>query len=244
MKYGILGDIHSNLEALQAVLDECRRQGVDRVLSVGDVVGYGAAPRECLALLLEADVQIVKGNHDAACTGELDLLYFNPYAREAVLWTTGQLTSQELKRLSDLPLTIDLEHCSVAHGTYHEPERFDYVQSTDDANSSLDHQPRLVCFVGHTHVPVTLLRTNDDPYRTGYTLESEVEFRDVSRALVNVGSVGQPCDENPLAALGIYDTDANLYRLHRLTYDVEREAKRIRDAGLPHVLADRLHLGV
>jgi len=244
MKYGILGDIHSNLEALQVVLDECRRQGVDRVLSVGDVVGYGAAPRECLALLIENDVQIVKGNHDAACTGEIDLMYFNPYAREAVLWTTGQLTAQELKRLAALPLTIDLEHCSVAHGTYHEPERFDYVQTTEDANSSLDHQPRLVCFVGHTHVPVTLLRMKDDPYRTAYTHEDEVDLNDMTRALVNVGSVGQPRDENPLAALGIYDSETNLYRLRRLEYDVERESKRIREAGLPHVLADRLHLGV
>lgn len=244
MKYGILGDIHANLEALQTVLGECRRLGVDRVLSVGDVVGYGAAPRECLALLTELDVQIVKGNHDAACTGELDLLYFNPYAREAVLWTTGQLTAQELKRLADLPLTIDLEHCSVAHGTYHQPERFDYVQTTEDGNASLDLQPRLVCFVGHTHVPVTLLRTKDDPYRTGYTLEDEVDLNELTRALVNVGSVGQPRDENPHAALGVYDSDSNVYRLHRFEYDVEREAKRIRDAGLPHVLADRLHLGV
>jgi len=244
MKYGILGDIHSNLGALQAVLDECERQGVDRLLSVGDVVGYGAAPRECLSLLAEVGAQVVKGNHDAACVGEIDLLSFNPYAREAALWTAEQLTAQERCTLAELPLTIDVEHCSVAHGTYHEPERFDYVQTTNDAEASLDTQPRLVCFVGHTHVPVTLLRSRDDPYRTAYTHETEVELNDVTRALINVGSVGQPRDENALAALGIFDSDANLYRLIRVEYDVEREAKRIRDAGLPHVLADRLHLGV
>lgn len=244
MKYGILGDIHSNLSALEAVLDECRRQGVERILSVGDVVGYGAAPRDCLALLQEHDVAIVKGNHDAACVGEADLVCFNPYARAAVLWTIEQLTRDELKRLAALPMTLDLDHCSVAHGTYHEPERYDYVQTTGDADPSLDHQPRAVCFVGHTHVPVTLLRTRDDPDRTAYTMEDVVELGEATRALVNVGSVGQPRDENPLAALGVFDSATNVYALHRVAYDVERESKRIREAGLPHVLADRLHLGV
>ena len=244
MKYGILGDIHANLEALQAVLDESERQGVDRLLSVGDVVGYGAAPRECLALLNEVKALIVKGNHDAACVGEIDLLTFNPFAREAALWTAAQMDASELKQLAALPLIVDLEHCSVAHGTYHEPERFDYVQTTRDADSSLNAQPKLVCFVGHTHVPVTLLRMKDDPFRTAYTHEKVIELQDVTCALINVGSVGQPRDENPLAALGIFDSDKSIFSLVRVQYDVEREAKRIRDAGLPHVLADRLHLGV
>lgn len=244
MKYGILGDIHGNLSALRAVLAELEKERVDRYLSVGDVVGYGAAPRECIQLLREIDATVVKGNHDAACVGELDVVYFNNYARAAVHWTQGELSKQDTAWLSGLPLIANLEHACVAHGTYYRPELFDYVQSTTDADPSLNALQLPVCFVGHTHHPVTLLRLRDEPLRTAYTEDTEVDLAESHRALVNVGSVGQPRDEDPRAAFAVYDTERERVWIRRVEYDIEREAARIRGAGLPNALAERLFLGV
>lgn len=244
MKYGILGDIHANLSALRAVLAALEKDNVDRVLSVGDIVGYGAAPRPCIEILREMGVVVVKGNHDAACVGELDLLYFNNYARAAVRWTQSVLVESESRWLAELPMIHNLDHCSVAHGTFHRPELFDYVQSTTDADPSLDAMPLSVCFVGHTHHPVTLMRMRDDPLRTAYTEDTEIDLSESHRALINVGSVGQPRDEDPRAAYAVYDTEAERVWIKRVPYDIEREAARIRTAGLPSALADRLFLGV
>ena len=134
MKYGILGDIHSNLSALRAVLERMDVAGVDTFVSVGDVVGYGAAPSECIALLRERGAVVVKGNHDAACVNELDERTFNPYARAAVAWTRTVISAEERRWLKGLPLVATLEHCQVAHGTLHRPELFDYILSLSDAD--------------------------------------------------------------------------------------------------------------
>lgn len=244
MRYGVLGDIHSNLAALDAVLDRFEAEGVERILSVGDIVGYGAHPSECIRRVRSVGATVVKGNHDAACVGELELRYFNGPARAAVLWTQGVVSPEELRWLKSLPLTVDLEDCCVGHGTYFRPELFDYIQSTSDADPSLDAMPVPVCFVGHTHVPVTLLRLAEDPAHTAYTLESEIDLSEAHRALINVGSVGQPRDEDPRAAYGIFDSRERRAWIRRVAYDVEAEAQAIRAAGLPPVLADRLFLGV
>jgi len=244
MKYGILGDIHGNLSALDVALAAFRDARVERIVSVGDVVGYGAAPRECIERLRQLDAVVVKGNHDAACTGEIEIRFFNNYARDAVRWTQSVLTEDELAWLRALPLVAQLEHCSVAHGTYHRPEMYDYIQSTTDADPSLDEMILPVCFVGHTHVPVTLLRLKDDPLRTAYTVDPEIDLSESARALVNVGSIGQPRDEDPRTAFAIYDSREDRVSIRRAAYDIDVEARRIRAAGLPSVLADRLFLGV
>jgi diadenosine tetraphosphatase ApaH/serine/threonine PP2A family protein phosphatase len=185
------------------------------------------------------------GNHDAACIDRLDMVYFNPYAREAALWTQSMLSKEDRLWIAGLPLARHLEHCSVAHGTLYRPELFDYIQSPQDADPSLDIMPLRVCFVGHTHVPVTLLRLKDDPsQRTAYTTDVDIVVADASRALVNVGSVGQPRDEDPRTAYAIYDSALEQVWIRRLEYDIEQEAHRIRKAGLPPMLADRLFLGV
>jgi len=244
MRYAVLGDLHANLTALEAVLSALDGHEVDALLSVGDVVGYGAAPQEVIQLLREAEATVVKGNHDAAVTGELDATWFNPYARAAVEWTAAKLTREEMAWLEELPLTAHLEHCAVAHGTPTWPERFDYVQCTEDADPSLDALREPVCFIGHTHVPVTILRLAETPDRTSYTTDDAVDISDTTVALINVGSVGQPRDEDPRAAFGLYDSEQGRYELHRVEYDIQREDARIRAAGLPENLADRLHKGV
>lgn len=244
MRYGILGDIHANLCALETVLAALEKENVEKILSVGDIVGYGAAPRECIAMVREVGTTVVMGNHDAACVDRLDMMYFNPYAKAAVQWTQGELGDVEKTWLESLPLETHLEHCSVAHGTLYRPELFDYIQTPQDADPSLDIMPLPVCFVGHTHVPVTLMRLRDDPTRTAYTTDDEVDVEEAHRALVNVGSVGQPRDEDRRTGYAVYDSDAPRVWIRRLEYDIEREAHRIRSAGLPSMLADRLFLGV
>lgn len=244
MKYGVLGDIHGNLSALETVLGCMDQERVDRLISVGDVVGYGAAPRDCIRILQERRAHVVLGNHDAACVDLLDVSTFNNYARAAVTWTKGVLTREDRAWLHALPMTVHLEHCSVAHGTLHRPELYDYIQSTTDADPSLDEMPLPVCFVGHSHVPVALLRLRDDPTRTFYTKDPVVDTDEAHRALINVGSVGQPRDEDPRAAYAIFDTEAGHVRIERVAYDIAREMRRIREAGLPEMLAARLEWGV
>ena len=244
MRYAVLGDIHSNLGALNTVLEAIDRAGVDRILSVGDVVGYGAAPSECIELLRERETIVVKGNHDAAVTGELDDMTFNRYAREAVAWTKTQLDSQDFAWLRGLPLMVTLEHCQLAHGNIDEPSRFEYIRTPGDANPSLDHLTRPVGFVGHTHMPIALLRPTDAGGRTAYAPEVDLDLAESERCLVNVGSVGQPRDEDHRTGWVLFDSDAGRVSIERLEYDIEREAARIRKAGLPRVLGDRLYLGV
>jgi predicted phosphodiesterase len=244
MRYGILGDIHSNLSALQTVLARMDAAGVETLVSVGDVVGYGGAPSECIAILRERGAIVVKGNHDAACVGELDDRTFNPYARAAVAWTRTVLSASEKRWLSALPMVATLQHCQIAHGTLHDPELYDYILSLSDADPSLDEMVRPACFVGHSHIPLTVMRFADDPQRTAYTYETEIDLSETVRALVNVGSVGQPRDENPDSAYALYDTRAKRVSILRTSYDIEAEIARIQAAGLPSVLGERLRLGV
>jgi diadenosine tetraphosphatase ApaH/serine/threonine PP2A family protein phosphatase len=244
MKYAILGDIHANLLALRAAIEDAEQRGARKFLSVGDIVGYGAAPRECIALLRETGAIAVKGNHDAAATGDLELGMFNPHARAAIVWTRATLTRDELQWLSMLPLTLDLTECSVSHGTYHRPELFDYLLAESDADASFHVLPTPVCFVGHTHVPMAFVRLCDDPFRTSRMEGPAFPLGEVSKALVNVGSVGQPRDDDPRAPYALFDSQAQLVEIRRVAYDVEREGARIRSAGLPAVLAERLRLGV
>ncbi|MEM6671230.1 MAG: metallophosphoesterase family protein [Planctomycetota bacterium] len=244
MRYAILGDVHSNLAALEAVLDEVDALSADALLQVGDVVGYGAAPREVIEILRERTAIVVKGNHDAACVREVDERLFNPNARAAVEFSRSAMSADDLRWLEELPLVLKTDDLVLSHGTLARPERFDYIQCTEDADPSLDELDRPVCFLGHTHVPVSIMRLVDSPHRTSYTIDRTIDLTESTVALVNVGSVGQPRDEDPRAAFAIYDTETQTVELRRVEYDVEREADRIRRAGLPDMLADRLFLGI
>ncbi|MEO0653052.1 MAG: metallophosphoesterase family protein [Planctomycetota bacterium] len=244
MRYGILGDIHANLTALGVALSVLDDAKVDAIISVGDVVGYGAAPRECIDLLKSRQVHVVRGNHDAACCGQLDDEYFNRYAREAVRWTRKQLSEQELRWLSELPLTLELEHCHVAHGTLAGAEHFDYLLGVENARPSIQAMTKPVCFVGHSHLPVTVMEPRESVGRLGYSPDPTVDLSESRRAIVNVGSVGQPRDEDPRLAVALYDVDEAWVRIERHPYDIETEANRITEAGLPKILGDRLWLGI
>ncbi|TAH37153.1 MAG: metallophosphoesterase [Planctomycetota bacterium] len=240
---GILGDLHANLSALTAVLEVLDREAITEIYCVGDIVGYGPRPNEVMDLIRERNVRSVAGNHDWALLGRIDAAYFNPYALAAIDWTRARITRDHLDYLAALPLRIDEHDFCIFHGALPEPEAFNYLQSFPAARAALGDFTAAVGFCGHTHVPMNFVQS---PGRR----ELEWHFHDDwvlkldDRAVINVGSVGQPRDENPLTPVGIYDTGSRRMRLPRVPYNIPGEQKLIRKAGLPSILGDRLVHGI
>lgn len=240
MRYGIYSDIHGNLEALQAVLEVLEKEKVDQYLCLGDIVGYGANPSDCLKLVLEYDSLIVAGNHDYAVAGKLNIDFFNPFAKQAVMWTREQLTENERDFLANLDLVQKIDNIlTIVHGNLNFPELFDYVQSSYDAHLALELLDTPAGFMGHSHVPIAFFQGAT----AGFSMEEEIFVDKQIKTLVNVGSVGQPRDENPFSCCAVYDTEAQKVWLHRVEYDIETATEKIERAGLPSILAERLRYG-
>lgn len=242
-KIGILGDIHSNLSALEAVLSLLDLHDVTETYCVGDVVGYGPRPNEVTELLRSRGVKCVAGNHDWALLGRIDSSYFNPYALEALQWTKKQLNSENRQFLEDMPLRIDDPDFCIFHGALPDPEDFNYLQSFPAARASLGDFEAPVGFCGHTHVPMNFIQKPERSDLEWHFLE-DWRLNENERAVINVGSVGQPRDENQLAPVGIYDVAQRRMRLPRTPYNIPLEQKLIRKAGLPSILGDRLKHGI
>ena len=240
MRYAILSDIHSNLEALEAVLLDCRRQGIEAYVCLGDIVGYGANPAECVQLTRKFAKRCVAGNHDYAVAGKIDVSYFTKDGQAAVFWTQQNVSFETIEFLSQLPVTDRGGDFVMAHGTLHDAGRFQYLTDVVDAAESFACMEEKVCFVGHTHVPKIFVHAGQNVYELPGQ-ETEVDQR--YRYIVNIGSVGQPRDGIPLAAYGIFDTGAGLIGVHRVRYDIAGAQRKIRAAGLPENLAKRLELG-
>lgn len=246
MRIGILGDIHANAEALRAVVEAARADRVDQWVQVGDIVGYGPEPSVCIDIVRELQCVTCMGNHDAAVLDRLDTSYFNNFARTAIHWTRSRLRKTDLEFLGGLELVVRRPTFTVVHGTMHLPEQFGYVISPVEALDSLEHQDTQLCFVGHSHVPAIYLRRDaapDDIHVVPHS-EAEICYRGFDKVLMNVGSVGQPRDEDPRAAYGLVDTDLQIASIRRVPYDIPGVQRKILAAGLPEVLANRLALGV
>ncbi len=240
MRYAIISDIHSNLEALDAVLSDCREEGVEKFLCLGDIVGYGADPSECIQRLKELDVTIVAGNHDWAVAKKIEPTNFNAVAKEAVLWTRENLKSQDIDYLYQLELSKNFDGFHLVHATLHEPEQFIYLNDIEESRKTFALMDRQICFLGHTHVPVVFIEHNND---IKIWDRFECHFESDKKYIVNVGSVGQPRDRNPQAAYGIYDRDKSSLHIKRIPYDIATAQEKILNAGLPMSLAYRLALG-
>ncbi len=239
MKYAVIADIHANLDAFEVVLEDARNQKCTHYACVGDVVGYGANPKECLEIVRRMNMPCVKGNHDEYCSSEEELEGFNPHAAEAVQWTRKQLSDDDRRWLRDLKYVRLVASFSMVHATLDQPERWGYVFDKLMAAASFTYQNTSVCFFGHTHVPVAFIR--DSVVRGGTYSKFRVEPG--RKYFVNVGSVGQPRDNNPKAAYVIYDLNEGSIELRRLDYDIAKVQKKILDAGLPPRLAERLAFG-
>jgi diadenosine tetraphosphatase ApaH/serine/threonine PP2A family protein phosphatase len=240
MKYAILGDIHSNLEALQVVLDHAKSQHCTHYVSLGDIVGYGPNPKECLDIVRKLNCPVVMGNHDEYCASILDLTGFNPMASEAIKWTRDQLSDGDREWLRNLKYSHALESFTVVHATLDLPEKWAYVFDKLAAAASMNYQRTAVCFNGHTHVPVAFIRTAMGIQGGMYT---KIKIEVGKKYFINAGSIGQPRDRNPAAAYVTYDFASSLVELHRVDYDVGATQRKIRNAGLPPSLAERLEYG-
>ena len=233
MKYAIISDIHANLEALQKAFEIIDEKKVDEIICLGDIVGYGANPNECVDLVRSRCSTIVLGNHDAAAL-EPSLAYdFNAAAKKAILWTAEQCTDTSIALLSSLPMVERREHILFVHSSPCSPEAWDYIMDAKDAAAAIRCFDEKLCFIGHTHVPGTFSRQG-----RAKSITWEDQF------LINVGSVGQPRDGNPMLSFGVFDSSTWEYQLIRSKYNIQQAAEKIYAAGLPEELGFRLLYGM
>lgn len=268
-KYAILSDIHANGDALKVVLEKCRELAVDRYVSLGDIVGYNAEPRECLHLVRDLNwAAMVRGNHDEyTANGNTEMSGFNPHAKFAVNWTRQQLTDEERAWLVSMPFrsTIPGTNSTVVHATLDTPENWGYIFDAHHAADNFSYQFTQICFCGHSHVPVAFVKkpitslnersiddlpewttnTDDETANVDFNCADElpVEIRVGYKYLFNVGSIGQPRNRDPRASFAVFDTDNHVITRYRLPYDIGAAQNKIIDAGLPERLALRLAAG-
>lgn len=239
MRYGIISDIHSNLEALEAVLEDAQRQNIDSFICLGDIVGYGANPNECIQRVQQLTEQVVVGNHDHAAVGLTDISYFNVHAKRAVEWTAKVLSPENSYYLSKLPFTIQAGNLFFVHATPADPPAWNYLITPRMALVEFDVFEGLCCFIGHSHQPIIFRQKSGSHPRM---VETMVCAQD-EKYIVNVGSVGQPRDGDPRCCYAIFDNHDCHLQLRRVTYDVQAAQRKILQAGLPPVLAIRLAHG-
>ena len=239
MRFAIFSDVHGNLEALEAVLADARERKCTRFVCLGDVVGYNANPRECVERVRELDCPAVKGNHDEAASRLSPPGDLNEIAERAIAWTRDHLTDPDKEWLRGLPLQTRVHDFTTVHATLDTPEQWGYVFNNLDAAASFTYQRTNVCFFGHTHVPMVFVR--DESVRRERVEHVRIEA--AKKYFINMGSVGQPRDGNWRAAYGIYDTENNLVQQFRVKYDLAAVQKKIAEAGLPRLLAERLAIG-
>ncbi len=239
MRFAIFGDIHSNLEALEAVLADARDAGCTHYVCLGDVVGYNANPHECVEIVRSLECPVVKGNHDEQASIETDLDGFNPLAEEAINWTREHLAEEDKVWLRDLRMVRQVRDFTIVHATLDTPGKWGYVFNQLDATASFNYQHTNICFYGHTHAPRAYVR--DTTVKSVPLDQLRIEPR--KKYFINVGSVGQPRDGDWHAAYCIFHTDHHTVELRRIEYDIYTAQDKIVEAGLPQRLADRLAQG-
>jgi putative phosphoesterase len=221
MRYGIVADIHGNLEALEAVLRQLEGK-INQIVCLGDIVGYGPNPNECCEILRKRNIPSVAGNHEKATAGELELTCFNKNAAAAIRWTQKEILSENLEYIKGLPLTLDFPGFEIVHGSLKDPAK-EYLTNLSEALPTFELMKKPLLFVGHTHRPLNLEREG--------------------KKIINPGSVGQPRDGDPRAAYIIYDDKTGEAQLFRINYDIEAVQNKMKAADLPQFLIERLAFG-
>jgi diadenosine tetraphosphatase ApaH/serine/threonine PP2A family protein phosphatase len=237
MKIAILSDIHSNLEALDAALEYIRGRDIDNIYCLGDIVGYGPNPNECVERIRENCKVALMGNHDYAAVGMADIEYFNDYARASVFWTRDTLSQENLTYLESLPFSYEEEAFLLVHSSPSNPSRWHYILSREIAEIEMDYFKQPLCFIGHSHVPVVY--SADQAIREHH-ISLDTDGR---KYIINVGSIGQPRDGEPKLCFVVYDTESRELEYVRLHYPVNTTYEKIIKNGLPVFLAERLLKG-
>lgn len=242
MRYAIISDVHANLEALEVVLSDIDRRQPDAMICLGDFVGYGPDPVACVERLRPRLSGAVVGNHDLAAAGTLDIEDFNPFAQAAILWTREQLTAPVRTYLRDLPSHITPDGFLAVHGSVRDPVE-EYIIDPYTARASFLARSFQLCVVGHTHVPAVFTLNGNAVSAAPFPAGEPLRLAQERRYIINVGSVGQPRDGDPRAAYVWFDEQARTITMIRLVYPVERTQRKMADAGLPAMLAERLAHG-
>jgi diadenosine tetraphosphatase ApaH/serine/threonine PP2A family protein phosphatase len=246
LRVGVISDVHSNLPALKAVLESIEAAGPEEIWCLGDVVGYGAQPDECTALVRERCACVLNGNHDLAVTGGIEAATFSETARAAVDWTKANASAETVEYLKGLSPAGEREGFGLFHASPRDPI-WEYVLSIDQAEAGLDAQGERIALIGHSHVALYFTRppsTGRRSFATG-AQAGDGDLLDLAAGewLLNPGSVGQPRDGDPRAAWLEVDTDERTARYHRVRYDAVAAGAAILEAGLPTALAERLQIG-
>ena len=241
MKILVISDLHANKTALEAVIEDAGQ--VDATWCLGDVVGYGPDPNECIERIrFLPNLTCLMGNHDAAVIEQIDIISFNAEARLAVEWTQSVITPASLKFLKSLSSTAKVEGQTLAHGSPRHPV-WEYLLDSRSVIENFEHFETPFCFVGHTHLPV-IYQLDGQHQLPDQIIPGEGQPIELQpRAIINPGSVGQPRDRNPEAAYAIFDSESNVLTHHRAAYDVKAVQKRMRAARLPARHINRLEIG-
>jgi predicted phosphodiesterase len=239
MRIALFGDIHANLEALEAVLKDASEQGVTEYVCMGDIVGYNADPSACLGIVRAMNCPTVKGNHDEDASGSHSLESMNPVAAAALEWTRQQLTDEQRQWLARLRMVRQVSDFTVVHSTLDQPANWNYVTNRFDAMSNFSYQFTPICFHGHTHVPRVYMKTD----KVQEVFSDSVAIEDGAKYFINVGSVGQPRDGDWRACYAIYDLEHQMVVFRRVDYDIAETQRKIMAAGLPPMLAERIQEG-
>ena len=239
MRIALFGDIHANLEALEAVLKDASEQGVTEYVCMGDIVGYNADPSACLEIVRAMNCPTVKGNHDEDASGSHSLESMNPVAAAALEWTRQQLTDEQRQWLARLRMVRQVSDFTVVHSTLDQPANWNYVTNRFDAMSNFSYQFTPICFHGHTHVPRVYMKTD----KVQEVFSDSVAIEDGAKYFINVGSVGQPRDGDWRACYAIYDLEQQMVVFRRVDYDIAETQRKIMAAGLPPMLAERIQEG-
>ncbi len=241
MKYAVLSDVHSNLDALRAVLKDIKDKEIKEIIFLGDAVGYGPEPNECVDVLRNECSIMLAGNHDHAVLGLTDIEYFNPIAKQAILWTREQINERTILILKTLPIFREIKDRDIllVHSTPKEPENWNYLLSLWDAEINFHYFENKICLLGHSHQPFIIERL---PSGEMLTYRNRARLSVEKRYIINVGSVGQPRDGDPRACYAVIDEESvNIYRVQ---YDVEKTQQKMRSYGLPEPLIERLKRGL
>lgn len=241
MRYGIFSDIHSNLEALTSVFESMDSRGVTRRVCLGDAVGYGASPNECVELIREKSQITLLGNHDSVALGRESSENFNFYARKAIEWTKENISESTRSFLDKLAYVVDEPPLTFVHASPRSPVDWYYITSFDDAIDAFSFFNERICFVGHTHMPSIVVMENEQSFWVSETLNHKLLPN--QRVLVNVGSVGQPRDRIPLASWCYCDTDEMVLEIVRVPYNIAKTQERMRENDFAEFLINRLAEG-
>ena len=237
MKIAILSDIHGNLEALKSVIRDAKGRGVDKFICLGDIVGYGPEPVECLALIRSMNCPVIKGNHDQDASTNRPLDHLHPDAIASLEWTRSQLSTPNREWLSKLPYSKRVGRFLISHASPNRPNLWEYINDVQIAHRNLLTQTASLCFIGHTHIPTTFELFKNE---TREITISAVKFRSDAKYICNVGSVGQSRDGSILASYVIYDTAKHSVQRMRVAYDIEKTKNLILVRPLPPSIIERL----